>query len=49
MDNYWLMNDAAKARHEAFLSDADRARRFLSAKKLVKLSALVQSLMLIFG
>jgi hypothetical protein len=48
MDNYWLLSEAGKARHEDFLRDASRARRFLAAKKL-QLPALMQSLMLIFG
>ena len=49
MDGYWLLGEMAKARHEEFLSEARRARWFLSSKRHRQLSALVQSLMLIFG
>jgi hypothetical protein len=49
MDSYWLIDEIGKARHQAFLDDANRARRFLSSKKRRRLSGLVQSLMLIFG
>jgi hypothetical protein len=48
MESYWVMNDAGKARHEEFVRDANRARRFLRAKKSRRLSALLQSVLLIF-
>ena len=49
MEGYWLMGEYGKARHEDFLQEANRARRFLSAKKPSRLPTLVKSLLLLFG
>jgi hypothetical protein len=49
MDSYWMFDELGKTRHADFLREADRARRFLSSKQYHRLSALVQSLILIFG
>ena len=49
MDNYWLIEELGKVRHQEFMRDADRARRFLTSKKRRRLSVFLQAVMLIFG